>query len=82
MNADLKDLRVAVVPTETGNNNISQSSTYEEIVECEETTFYSVADYFKAQNDEILPIHWSFLLDINKKVDITGSNTDGIDCNF
>ena len=31
MNPDLKDLRVAVVPTETGNG-IDQSSTYEEIV--------------------------------------------------
>lgn len=78
MNPDLKDLRVAVVPTETGNG-IDQSSTYEEIVECEETTYYSVPDYFKAQNDEELGLHWSFLLDYNKKVDCTGMNTDGID---
>jgi len=81
MNPDLKDLRVAVVPSETGNN-INQQSTYEEIVACEETTYYSVPDYFKAQNDEELPLmHWSFLLDYNKKVDITGCNTDGIDYN-
>jgi hypothetical protein len=79
MNPDLKDLRVAVVPTETGNG-IDQSSTYEEIVACEETTYFSVPDYFKAQNDEELPLqHWSFLLDYNKKVDCTGMNTDGID---
>jgi hypothetical protein len=79
MNPDLKDLRVAVVPSET-DNGIDQSSTYEEIVACEETSYYSVPDYFKAQNDEELPAqHWSFLLDYNKKVDITGANTDGID---
>jgi hypothetical protein len=75
----MKNLRVAVVPTETGNG-IDQSSTYEEIVACEETQYFSVPDYFKAQNDEELPLqHWSFLLDYNKKVDITGCNTDGID---
>lgn len=79
MNPNLKDLRVAVVPTET-DNGIDQSSTYEEIVACEETTYYSVPDYFKAQNDEELPLmHWSFLLDYEKKVDCTGMNTDGID---
>lgn len=78
MNPDLKDLRVAVVPTETGNG-IDQSSTYEEIVACEETLYYSVPDYFKAQNDEELGLHWSFLLDYNKKVDCTGMNVKGID---
>ena len=79
MNPDLKVLRVAVVPTETGNG-IDQSSTYDEIVACEETTYYSVPDYFKAQNDEELPLmHWSFLLDSEKKADCTGMNTDGID---
>ena len=79
MNPDLKDLRVAVVPSET-DNGIDQSSSYEEIVACEETTYFSVADYFKAQNDEILPTtHWSFLLDYNEKKDCTGMNTDGID---
>ncbi len=78
MNPDLKDLRVAVVPTETGNG-IDQQSTYEEIVACEETEYYSVPDYFKAQNDELLGLLWSFLLDYNKKVDCTGMNTEGID---
>ena len=79
-NPDLKNLRVAVIPTETGNG-IDQNSTYEEIVACEETIYYSVPDYFKAQNDEELGLHWSFLLDYEKKVDITGCNTDGIDYN-
>ena len=78
MNPDLKNLRVAVVPTETGNG-IDQRSTYEEIVACEETTYYSVPDYFQAQNDEELGLHWSFLLDYEKKEDCTGMNTDGID---
>jgi len=82
MNPNLKDLRVAVVSTETGNG-IDQSSTYEEIVACDETTYYSVPDYFKAQNDEELPVmHWSFLLDYEKKVDCTGMNVDGIDFDY
>lgn len=81
MNPDLKNLRVAVVPTET-DNGIDQNSSYEEIVACKETTYYSVSDYFKAQNNEEIDLlHWSFLLDYEKKVDITGTNTDGIDYN-
>jgi hypothetical protein len=82
MNPDLKHLRVAVVPTETIGHDLNQSSTYEEIVACDQTMYFSVPDYFKAQNDEELEFsHWSFLLDYNKKVDITGANTDGIDYN-
>jgi len=79
MNPDLKNLKVAVVSSETGNG-IDQSSTYNEIIACEETIYFSVPDYFKAQNDEELPLmHWSFLLDDNKKEDCTGMNVDGID---
>lgn len=79
MNPKLEHLRVAVVPTET-DKGIDQKSTYEEIVACEETQYYSVPDYFQAQNNEDLPLmHWSFLLDYEKKVDCTGMNTDGID---
>ena len=78
-NPKLEHLRVAVVPSETGNG-ITQRSTYEEIVACEETMYFSVPDYFQAQNDEDLPLmHWSFLLDCDKKVECTGMNTDGID---
>lgn len=79
MNPDLKDLRVAVVPTETGNG-IDQSSTVQEIIDCPETRWFSVPDYFKAQNDEELDLlHWSFLIDYSKLEDCTGINTDGID---
>ena len=76
----MKNIRVAVIPTETGNNEITQSSTYEEIINCEDTKLYALTDYFKAQNDEELPIHWSFLLDIERKVDLTGTNIKGIHC--
>lgn len=75
MNA--KDLRVAVVPTETGNG-IDQSSTVEEILECKETQLYAITDYFQAQNDEELGLHWSFLINIETKEDLTGSNIEGI----
>jgi len=76
MNA--KDLRVAVVPTETGNG-IDQSSTVEEILACPETQLFAITDYFQAQNDsEIDLLHWSFLINIETKEDLTGSNIEGI----
>jgi hypothetical protein len=79
MNPDLKVLRVAVVPTETGNG-IDQRSTVEEILACSETKLFSVPDYFQAQNDsDIDLLHWSFLINIETNADLTGSNTDGID---
>ena len=76
----MKNLRVAVVPTET-NNGIDQSSTVEQILACEETLLFPVTDYFKAQNDEEFAIHWSFLIDIETNEDLTGSNIDGIHMN-
>jgi hypothetical protein len=79
MNPDLRDLRVAVVPTETGNG-IDQSSTVEQILACDETRIFSVADYFQAQNDEDIDLlHWSFLINIKTNANLTGTNTDGID---
>jgi len=77
-NPDIKNLRVAVVPTETGNG-INQSSSVEEILACEETQLYPLTDYFKAQNDEEIDLlHWSFLIDIENKTDWTGMNINGI----
>ena len=71
----MRNLKVAVVPTETGNNLIDQNSTVEEILACEETMLYPVADYFQAQNDEDLPLlHFSFLIDMDLKMDLTGSD--------
>ena len=74
----MKDLVVAVVPTETGNG-IDQSSSVEEILNCEETVLYAVTDYFKAQNDEELPLlHWSFLINKKTNTDLTGANIVGV----
>jgi len=78
MNPKLEHLRVAVVPTETGNG-IDQQSTVEEILNCPETRLYALTDYFKAQNDEEIDLlHWSFLIDIVTKEDLTGANMPGI----
>lgn len=74
---NVKDLRVAVVPTES-DNGISQDSSVEEILECPETELYAITDYFKAQNDEELGLHWSFLINIDTREDLTGSNIEGI----
>ena len=74
---NVKDLRVAVVPTETGNG-IDQDSTSKEILDCPETQLYAITDYFQAQNDEELGLHWSFLINIDTREDLTGSNIEGI----
>lgn len=76
-NPDIKNLRVAVVPTES-DNEIDQSSSVEEILACKETILYPITDYFQAQNDEDLPIHWSFLINIETEEDWTGANINGI----
>ena len=74
----MKNLRVAVVPTET-NNSIDQSSSVEEILECDETILCALTDYFQAQNDEELDaLHWSFLINIKTKENLTGTNIKGI----
>lgn len=77
MEHQMANLRVAVVPTETGNG-INQSSDVEEILNCEETQLFSITDYFKAQNDDEFGLHWSFLIDIEAKLDLTGTNIKGI----
>lgn len=67
MKTDLKNLRVAVIPTET-DNNINQNSLIDEILNCKELQLYELKDYFRAQNnDETDLLHWSFLIDIKKK---------------
>jgi hypothetical protein len=63
----MKNLRIAVVPTET-DNGIDQSSNVEEILACEETSLFTIPDYCQAQNDEEIDLlHWTFLIDIKNK---------------
>lgn len=65
----MKNLRVVVAPTETGENELSQRSSYVQIMTAvEEGVAYmrTLDDYFQSQNDEELPIHFSFLVDIEK----------------
>lgn len=71
-NPSIKNLRVAVIPTETGNN-IDQRSATKEILSCDELQLYTIPDYFKAQNDgEIEFLHWSFLIDLSTNINWTG----------
>jgi hypothetical protein len=78
MKNNLKDLRVAVVPTET-DNDITQASSVDEILACNETKLYYLPDYFQAQNDEEVPLlHWSFLINIKTKDELTGLNIESI----
>lgn len=78
-NADIKNLRVAVVPAV---GKIDQLSSVEDILKCKYTKLYPITDYFQAQNDEELPkSNWTFLLDYtnpNDVRDITGCNINGI----
>ncbi len=66
---ETKNLRVIVIPTETGND-IDQNSSTEDILNCPEAECYHLSDYFQAQNDEELPLHWSFLIDIEKREEV------------
>lgn len=72
---ETEELVVIVIPTDTdftGTNDV----TYEELAEYIEEnegdedaySEYSLGDYFTAQNDENLPMHWSYLIDKKKKV--------------
>lgn len=79
-NPIIENLRVAVVPSETGND-IDQRSSVEDILACEETKLYPVTDYFQAQNNEELPMHWSFLIDITNNIEWTGANLNSIHMN-
>lgn len=65
-----KNLVVLVVPTEEGYE-IDQNSTIEEVLACEGTVEYDLGIYFKHQNDEDLPMHWSFLIDKTTKEELT-----------
>ena len=77
----MKDLRVAVIPVNSGNG-IDQSSDFAAIYKACMTRgdcfMLPLTDYFQKNNDEELPVHWSFLLDIEKRIDLTGTNIDGI----
>lgn len=70
---DVNNLRVAVIPTEK-DNSITTSSSIEEILACDDLMLYTITDYFVAQNNEELPIHFSFLIDIKTKTNWTGVN--------
>ena len=62
----MKNLRIIVIPTEE-ETGINQRSEYNEIVESPFALSYSLEDYCKAQNDEELPMHWSFLIDTDSE---------------
>ena len=78
---EMKNLRVAMIPINSANG-IDQRSDYEQIFKAIATRsdcmMIPITDYFQMQNDEELPEHWSFLMDTDKRVDLTGTNIDGI----
>jgi len=74
----MKNLRVAVVSVD--DDMIDQSSSIDEILGSPLLNLYPLTDFFKAMNDEDVDSNgvWTFLLDIEKRVDLTGTNIDGI----
>ncbi len=80
----MKDLRVAVIVAGKG---VDQSSDYNDIIKICATRgdcyLVPLTDYFQAQNDEEIPNGvFTFLLDIEKDIDLTGTNIDGIHKNI
>ena len=68
MNID--NLKIVVIPTET-DNYITQYSSVEVILSCEEKIIYSISEYLIAQNNDTLPIHFSFLIDMKNRINLT-----------
>lgn len=68
------NLKVAVISAENVENEITPASSVEEILACEDTVIYSLGNYFEAQNEESLGLHWSFLIDMDSKQNLTGIN--------
>jgi len=77
----MKDLRVAVIPVDS-SNGIDQSSDFNAIFKACATRgdcyMIPLTDYFQKQNDEELPPHWSFLLDVEKRIELNGTNIKGV----
>ena len=70
---ELKDVVVLTIPSEDGHD-INQNSSTEEILACPALRTYGLGDYFQAQNDEELPLHWSFLYDGKNNTNLTGAD--------
>lgn len=67
----MKNLKVIVVPVL--GNEIDQNSSVDEILSANNIEIVTVGDYFKGQNDmDFDYTHWSFLIDMDKMIDLTG----------
>jgi hypothetical protein len=73
-----KELRVAVVPA-SALSDVDQSSDIDDIMADPNLKLYPITDFFKAQNDDELPeSYFSFLINIETREDLTGSNIEGV----
>jgi len=77
----MKDLRVAIIPVK-GAIGVDQRSSFDEIFKAcatrSDCRLIPLTDYFQMQNDDELPSHWSFLLDVENRVELTGTNIPGV----
>jgi hypothetical protein len=77
---NVKDLRVAVVPA-TAVSDVDQSSDVDEILADPNVKLYPITDFFQEQNNDELPeSYFSFLINIETREDLTGTNIEGIHC--
>lgn len=74
----MKNLRIAVIPADR-TNDIDQSSDVDMILGAPGILLYPLTDFFQAQNDDMLPeSYWTFLIDIDRRLNFTGCNIPGI----
>lgn len=64
-------LQILVVPTET-QDEINQNSSIDEILAHPDTIKYDLGRYFEDQNNDDLGLHWSILVDMDTKQNLTG----------
>jgi hypothetical protein len=60
-------------------SDVDQSSDIDEILADPNLKLYPITDFFQAQNDDELPAsYFSFLINIETREDLTGSNIEGV----
>ena len=66
----MENLRVIVIPSET-ENEITPSSSYESIMNCDEKEIYKLPNFFDELNRYEVNLSWCFLVDIEKKIKLS-----------
>ena len=71
MEVKLDDLKIVVVPA-FNCDDINPTSSVDEILKCEDSVFYTISEFFQAQNEDDFIDVWTFLIDLKNKRNYTG----------